>query len=301
MVKTLRKDLLATLLSLWSKLDSNSELFACLELALERMLPCIVNNVLLTIAADQKMKQWISGEGENEIVIYYSQGKPHCQVYLATWEEYLSWLGSQPQVLSLGNLLCARSRLRCWSSSHKDKSFACFAEAVERFLVEPIAVKQDARMLVECAGQMVEFVSGQGSCEISVFLKDDMPLYSVQVKHTDVFLMRVRAGIVDLNSENLREVRDRLGESELKCCFHFAWSQFIHEPKCIQTNAKMVVMSSEVLQLIAGKGQNLILVSGTENGMRYEVSPWGWWELLARIIHKLQSAWPPGGGTRIQE
>ncbi|KAJ6653466.1 hypothetical protein lerEdw1_009220 [Lerista edwardsae] len=308
---TLQTDLnLATLLSLRSKLDSNSELFACLELALEKLSlepPCVTNDALLTIAADQHVMQWISGKGNCEIVIYYSQGKPHCQVYVATWEQYLSCLCSQPQVLSLGNLLCTRSRLRCWSSSNKDMSLACFDEAVKRFLVEPIAVKQDARMLVECAGRVVAFVSGQGSCEISVFLENDVPLYNAQVKRTHVFLMRLRAGIVELNSENLREVRDRLGEGVLKRCFDFASSRFIHEPKCIQTNAKMVVMSSsdEALQLIAGKGQNLIMVFSTEDGISYQVSTCGWWELLARIMHKLQSAWPPGGTgdgrTRIEE
>lgn len=286
---------LATLLTLRTTLDSNSELFACLELTLEKLYrepSCVRNSAILTIATDQNVIQWKSGNGDCEIVVFYNQGKPNYQVFVAKWEDYLSCLCSEPQFLSLGRLLYIRSRLRCWSSSKETLPLACFDEAVERFLMEPIAVKQDAHMLVECAGRVIEFVSGKGSCEISVFLKDNVPVYNVQVKRMNIFLMRVRAGIVELNLENLREVRDRLGEGKLKCCFDLAVSEYIQEPKRIQKNAKLLVIScKETLQMIAGKGENQIIVFSHDNGISYQVSTYGWWDLVVRIMSKFQSAW----------
>ncbi|KAL8213116.1 UNVERIFIED_CONTAM: hypothetical protein K2H54_060806 [Gekko kuhli] len=283
----------SALLSLRSTVEPSGELFSSLDLALEKLSlepPCIRNNAQLTIAANQTLMEWVSGKGNCEIVIFHSQGKPHYHICAAEWEQYLSHLCSQSYPLTLGNLLRTRSQLRFGSSSGKTLSLACFDRAVKGFLMEPNAVKQDARMLVECEGQVVEFISGQGSCEISVFLSaDNAPEYDVQVKSWLMFLERLRAGIVPLNLENIKMVRDKLGswKEDLNHCFDVALLTFAKEPRCIQENAKLVVVAGgETIELISGKGENQITLCHSEDGIQYQVSTRGWWELIARSLNK---------------
>ncbi|XP_077187310.1 uncharacterized protein LOC143834384 [Paroedura picta] len=279
----------SALLSLRNRAKRSGELFSCLDLALEKLSlepPCIRNNARLTVAANHTLKEWISGKGGCEIVIFHSQGKPHYYTYAAEWRQYLSRLCSQSYPLSLGNLLKTRSQLCLWGSAGEAPSLACFDRAVEGFLMEPSVVKQDARMLVECEGRVVEFVSGQGSCEISVFLSaDDVPQYDVEVKSWYVFLERLRAGIVPLTLENLKMVRDRLGrwQEDLHDCFDVAVLTFAKEPSWIQENAKLVIAASgETIELVSGKGENQVRVFGSKDGIQYRISPRGWWELIAR-------------------
>ncbi|XP_048347671.1 uncharacterized protein LOC125430040 [Sphaerodactylus townsendi] len=286
---------LTSLLYLRSKVRPSGELFSCLDLALEKLSlepPCVTKNARLTIAANQTLKEWSSGEGNFEIVIFHSQGKPHYYTYATTWEQYRSCLCSQTYPLTLGDLLCTRSKLRLWSSS-ESLSLTCFDQAVKRFSMEPKVVKQDARMLVECDGQVVEFISGQGSCEISVFLSaDDVPEYDVQVKSWNVFLERLRAGIVPLNLGNIKLVKDTLEswKEEISRCFDVAWSAFIKEPRCIQENARMVVVADgERIELVSGKGENQIMLISFENRVQYQVSTRGWWELILRRLHQAKA------------
>ncbi|XP_060094203.1 uncharacterized protein LOC132571429 [Heteronotia binoei] len=284
---------ISSLLSIRKKVDPSRELFSCLNLALEKLSlepPCIRNNARLTIAANQSLLEWNSGKGDCEIVIFHSQDKPRYYVYTTEWEQYLSRLCSQSYPLTLGNLLTTRSKLRLWSSSGTNLSLACFDQAVKCFSMEPNAVKQDARMLVECEGQVVEFVSGQGSCEISVFLSaDDVPKYDIQTKNWHVFLERLRAGIVPLNLENIKMVKDRLGswKEDLRHCFDVALLAFVREPACITENAKLVVVANgETIELISGKGENQITVFSSEDGIQCRVSTRGWWELIARSLNR---------------
>lgn len=283
----------SALLFFRSKTEPGGKLFSCLDLALEKLSlepPCVRNNARLTIAADQALIEWSAGKGNCELVIFHSQGKPHYYIYAAEWEQYLSRLCSQSYPLTLGNLLKTRSKLRLWSSPGSTLPLACFDQAVKCFSMEPGAVKQDARMLVECEGQVVEFISGQGSCEISVFLSaDNAPKYDIQVKSWHVFLERLRAGIVPLNLENLKMVKDRLGswKEDLSHCFDVALLTFVKEPKCIQENAKLVVAAGgETVELASGKGENQITVLSSQDGIQYRVSTRGWWELIARSLNK---------------
>ncbi|XP_061478101.1 uncharacterized protein LOC133382415 [Rhineura floridana] len=280
----------SALLSLRSRVDPNRELFFCLNLALKQLSLeplCIRNNTRLMIAADHTLIEWISGKGDCEITVFYIQGKPQCHVSVATWEQYLDRLCSQPQPLSLGNLLSTRSKLRSWTFSNKALSLACFDEAVKRFSMEPSSIKQDAQMLVECDGWVVKFISGQGVCEISVFFSKGVPEYNIQVK-SEKFLERLQMGAVPLSLENLRKVRDGMEEGEIKSCFDLALSKFKQEPRCIQENAKMVVMGNEeTLVLCSGKEENQITVISSEKGIHYQVSAQGWWELGARMLNKL--------------
>lgn len=77
----------STLLSLWSRVDPNSELFSCLNLALNQLSlepQCIRNNARLTIAADRKLLEWIFGKGDCEITVFCIQGKAQYHVFVAT-------------------------------------------------------------------------------------------------------------------------------------------------------------------------------------------------------------------------
>lgn len=284
---------ISALLSIRKTVKPSGELLSCLDLALEKLSlepPCIRNNARLTIAAAQSLLEWISGKGDCEIVIFHSQGKPCYYIYAAKWEQFLSRLCSQSYPLTLGNLLTTRSKLRLWTSSDKTLSLACFDQAVKCFSMEPNTVKQDARMLVECEGQVVEFISGQGSCEISVFLSaDNIPKYDIQVKNWHVFLERLQAGIVPLDLENIKMVRDMLGswKKAVKHCFDVALLTFAREPRCIQENAKLVVVAEgETIELVSGKGENQITLLSSEDGIQYYVSTRGWWELIARSLNK---------------
>lgn len=277
-----------------NKEKSNSKLSACFICALEKLQrepPCVRRNAHVTISDGHTLKEFTSGNEECAITIFYNQGKVQYDVFVPTWELYLSRLCSSTQPLSLGTLLSIRNHLQSWGSTRNGlSSLACFDRAVERFSMEPDVVRQDAEMLVECGGNVMRFISGKESCKISVFSKHGEPEYDIEVHDPYVAMERLRTGIEPLTVENLLRIKDRLGTLkwwEFKGYLDEAISKFCLEPLCVQKNARMLIMKgSERILLISGKGENLITVSERFGMIKYQVSVRGWWEQAARTLKK---------------
>ncbi|XP_044281412.1 uncharacterized protein LOC123021072 [Varanus komodoensis] len=287
----------ANLLVAMNKEEKDSKMYHCLSCALEMLQkepPCVRSNARLSISDGHTLKEFTSGDGECTITIFHNQGKIQYDVFVPTWEMYLSRLCSGSQPLSLGNILSIRSHLHSWGSSRPGfSSLACFDRAAERFSMEPEIIKRDAEMLVECAGKVVKFVSGQGNCKISVFFRQGEPEYLLQINNLDVAMERLRTGTEPLNLENLWKVRDMLDAPEwrlIRDCLDVAIDRFWQEPQCVQNNAKMLVFSgNKNILLISGKGENLITVTCKYGKIVYKLSERGWWEVAARVLQKKEA------------
>lgn len=277
-----------------SKEDPSSKLASCFNHALEKLQRepvCVRSNAHLTISDGHTLAEFTSGKGECQITVFHNQGKIQYDVFVPYWDLYFSRLCANAQPLSLGTLLSIRSHLHSWGSSRKGfSSLACFDRAIEQFPMEPTVVQQDAEMLVECAGQVMKFISGQGSYKISVYFKHGDPEYDVQVSDWDIFMERLQTGVEPLTMENLWKVRDKLGISkwgELRRCLDEVIRKFCKEPQCIQNNAKMMITTSnERIVLVAGKGENLITVSYNYGMIEYQLAERGWWEMAARALQR---------------
>ncbi|XP_061475286.1 uncharacterized protein LOC133380987 [Rhineura floridana] len=274
--------------------DPNSKLSSCFSFALENLQnepPCVRSNAHLTISDGPTLMEFTSGKGECGITVFHNQGKVQYDVFVPSWELYVSRLCSSSQPLILGNILSIRSHLHSWGSSRPGfSSLACFDLAAERFSMEPQVIQKDAEMLVECGGKVLKFVSGHGSCKISVFFKQGEAKYEVQVDNWDVVMERFQTGVEPLTLENLWSVKNRLSSPEwleLRCCLDEAMTRFSQEPLCVQNNAKMlIVANNEKIVLISGKGQNVITVIYKFGLIEYKLSERGWWEVAARVLQK---------------
>ncbi|XP_053145405.1 uncharacterized protein LOC128342285 [Hemicordylus capensis] len=289
-----RELILKNLLLAKNKEEPSSKLSSCFNCALEKLQRepvCVRSNAHLTISDGHTLMEFTSGNGECQITVFHNQGKVHYDVFVPYWDLYFSRLCTTAQPLSVGTILGIRSHLHSWGSSRKGfSSLACFDLAVERFPMEPDAVQRDAELLVECAGQVMKFISGQGSCKISVFFRFGEPTYDVQELSWDLVMERLRTGVEPLTTENLWRLRDKLRTTkwgELRRCLDEAIGRFCKEPRCVQDNAKMlIVTSNDNIVLISGKGENHITVTYKYGMIEYQLSERGWWEMAARVLQK---------------
>ncbi|CAI5768035.1 Hypothetical predicted protein [Podarcis lilfordi] len=280
-----------------TKEEPNSKMFSCFSCALENLQrepPCVRSNAHLTVSDGRNLMEFTSGDGSCAVTVFHNQGKVHYNVLVPNWDLYFARLCSNPQPLSLSNILSIRGHLHNWGSFRKGFSpLACFDLAVEKFCMEPDTIQKDAEMLVECGGRVVRFVSGQETYKISVFFKQGEAKYEVHVDNWDVVMERLQTGVEALSLENLLRVKNRLKLQkwrELRSCLDEAVSRFSQEPRCVQDNAKMLITTSnEKVVLISGKGENLITVTYGYGRVDYKLVERGWWEVAARVLQKKET------------
>nr|XP_008123278.1 PREDICTED: uncharacterized protein LOC103282400 [Anolis carolinensis] len=189
--------------------------------------------------------------------------------------------------LTVGNLLRHRDQLSGVNILLK----ACFDVAIDIFDKEPPLVQQNARMVIQCAGPPIEFLSGNGECEISVYLLYNEIQHSIRELTPEMYLARLSVRQEPLSIFNMLWVRGKLQSwgvlsPELEGCLDFAIEEFAKEPFCIQDNAHMVVdCGGQVVTFASGNGQNIINIYNVRDGsIHYRIRTSGLWASTARFL-----------------
>ncbi|XP_062996367.1 uncharacterized protein LOC134408152 [Elgaria multicarinata webbii] len=181
---------------------------------------------------------------------------------------YVATMLPSYEPLTVGNLLKHRDQLGGVNYMVQ----ACFNLAIDVFNLEPHLVQQNARMVIQCDGPPIEFLSGNGDCEISVFLLYEKIHHNIRELTPEMYLARLSVRKEPLSINDLLRVRRKLKSwgvlsDELGGCLEFAVQEFAKEPSCVQTNAHMVVdCGGQVVTFVSGRGENDINVYDVREG-----------------------------------
>ncbi|EMP41397.1 hypothetical protein UY3_01361 [Chelonia mydas] len=273
--------------------ELGEELGSCLDLALQRFCrepPCVQGNARMTLSWAGGSLEFLSGDGGYTISVFYHKGNPHYYLHIKDLPGhlYVAWLRSRKERLSSNSLLALFTGLR-FSQGDTAALRVCFQRAWEGFRREPQCVQDNARLRVRWGGGELEFVSGQGQCEISVLLADGEPQYHVTELGGDRPVTWSHTSPEPLRVADLARVRERLGcwralGEELRSCFGEAIPRFSREPHCVQENARMgISWDGGTLELLSGEGQCEISVCCRDGRPQYEVGELPVHMYLARL------------------
>ncbi|TFJ96161.1 coproporphyrinogen III oxidase [Platysternon megacephalum] len=234
----------------------------------------VQENARLLIQWGRRQLRFTSGKGECEISVRCGDGKPQYHVRKIPAHVYVAQLRADRPPLSADTLQRVLSEL---GSCHGDTDglTSCFDRAWQGFRQEPRCVQGNARLLIRRDGGELEFVSGQGQCEISVLLADGEPQYHITELGGDRPVTWSHASPEPLSVADLVRVWDRLGRwgalgEELSGCFGEAISQFSREPPCVQGNARLrLCWDGGSLEFLSGEGQYIFTISYQEGNPRY--------------------------------
>ncbi|XP_070594006.1 uncharacterized protein [Erythrolamprus reginae] len=141
----------------------------------------------------------------------------------------------------------------------------CFDTAIREFMLEPLIVRENAKMTLECNGTRREFVSGKGENYLEVSWVDSQAHYAVKEANSQVFVARLGRQPLPLNLGSLWKVYDQLvcleGSEEMRQCLRKTIEEFPKEPQAVQVNAVLevscggshVTFRSEALQNVTNK------------------------------------------------
>ncbi|XP_077192544.1 uncharacterized protein LOC143837022 [Paroedura picta] len=201
--------------------------------------------------------------------------------------QYVSVLMSFYEPLTLGNLLRHRDQL----SGVNYMLQACFNEAIDKFSQEPLLVQQNSKMVIQCDGQTMQFLSGSGDCEISVYLLRNAIQFDVRERTAEMYLTRLSMHQEPLTVRDLLRVKRDLESwgllSEgLRGCLEFAVQEYAKEPFCAQDNAQMVVdCGGQVVTFASGNQNNHINVYDAQDGaIHYRIRTSSFWVHTARFF-----------------
>ncbi|TFJ96058.1 Matrix-remodeling-associated protein 8 [Platysternon megacephalum] len=259
--------------------ELGEELSSCLGLALERFCrepQCVQENARLLIRWGGGELAFVSGQGQCEISVSRSAGEPQYHITGKTWDVFVAWTNSHPEPLSIKNLESVQNTLESWGLGGEELS-GCFGEAISQFSQEPPCVQGNARLRLCWGGQSLEFLSGDGECEISVCYRDGRPQYDIGELPVHMYLDWLHAWPDPLSADTLWRVWDKLGSckgdrDDLRACFHCVWEEFKREPQYVQDNARLLIQwGRRQLRFTSGKGECEISVRCVDGKPQYSV------------------------------
>ncbi|KAL8219479.1 UNVERIFIED_CONTAM: hypothetical protein K2H54_025524 [Gekko kuhli] len=217
--------------------------------------------------------------------------------------QYAIILLSSYEPLTLGNLLRHRDRV----SGVNYMLHACFSTAIDGFNQEPLSVQQNSKMVVQCDGQTVQFLSGSGDCEISVYLLRNDIRFDVRERTAEMYLARLSTRREPLSVHDLLRVKSELQSwgvlsEELRGCLEFAVQEYATEPLCVQDNADMVVdCGGQVVKFASGHQDNRINIYDAQDGtIHYRIRISGLWASAVRFFRGNKDHTQTRGMKRLQ-
>ncbi|XP_039373209.1 uncharacterized protein LOC120394628 [Mauremys reevesii] len=145
---------------------------------------CVQENAKLVIHCSRRNLPFISGKGECEISVSYSDGKPVYTVDEPTGEVYLARLGTCPAPLNVSSVVRARNKLESFGVMTQELR-GCFEYALEALEEAPKRVQENALMLLDTTRGRMMFKSGKGEITITVFSMNGEFTHDVKMPKTN--------------------------------------------------------------------------------------------------------------------
>ncbi|KAF7235319.1 Spindle pole body protein pcp1 [Varanus komodoensis] len=250
-------------------MEADEKLRACLDHAL-REFPheprCLQDNATLVIQVrGRKRMEFVSGAGENKIVVSWLRRKTQYNVEIPNLEVYLGRLSLLPAPLTSENLVKVRQELIRWDDATKELC-ACLDVAITELEKEPPSVKRDAELTVECSNSCLTFISGKRRSHVHILFSDRHPRYQVRVSSIDVYLDRLSCRPTPLSAENLlkvwKETENLKGCTvDLRACLKRALQEFNALSPRHRANATIFIdCDGKNFKMVSGHGESWISV-----------------------------------------
>lgn len=248
---------------------SDEMLRACLEHAL-REFPHeprrLQDNATLTVQIKgRKRMEFVSGGGENKIVVSWLKRKTCYNIEISSLEVYLDRLSASPPPLTTEILEKVRQDLARWDEATKELC-SCLDVVLTEIAKEPSSLKNNAELTIECGNLCLDFISGKGRSHIYVLFTDKQPRYRVQVSCVDVYLDRLNCREMPLSAVNLlkmwKEIEGMKGCTvDLRACLKRALQEFNALSPRHRTNATVFIdCDGKNFKLVSGQGENWISI-----------------------------------------
>ncbi|XP_061475280.1 uncharacterized protein LOC133380986 [Rhineura floridana] len=248
---------------------SDTMLTACLDHALlefPREPHCLRDNATLTVQVrGRKRMEFVSGGGENKIVVSWLKKKTHYNIEISSLEVYLNRLSLCTAPLTSDNLEKVRQELLQWDDATKELR-ACLDVAITEIEKEPPSVKSNAELTIECGSSCLDFVSGKGRSRIHILFSDKQPRYQVRVSCMDIYVDRLSCRTMPLTSENLlkvwKETESLKGCTvDLRACLKRALQEFNALSPRHRANATIFIdCDGKNFKMVSGHGESWISV-----------------------------------------
>ncbi|XP_053154937.1 uncharacterized protein LOC128346075 [Hemicordylus capensis] len=248
---------------------SDEMLRACLDHALQEF-PyeprCLQDNATLTVQVKgRKRMEFVSGGGENKIVVSWLKRKTRYNIEVSNLEVYLDRLCIAPPPLTPESLEKVKQELARWDDATKELR-ACLDVAITELEKEPPSVKSNAALTIECGSSCLDFVSGKGKSHIYVVFSDRQPRYRVSVSCVDVYLDRLSCRAMPLSAENLLKVwKETEGMKgctvDLRACLKRALQEFNALSPRHRANATIFIdCDGKNFKMVSGQGESWISI-----------------------------------------
>ncbi|XP_042311624.1 uncharacterized protein LOC121924325 [Sceloporus undulatus] len=249
--------------------ETDEMLSACLDHALRdfpREPHRLRENATLTIQVKgRKRMEFVSGRGENKIVVSWFKRKTHYNIEIVNLEVYLDRLSFSPRPLTVESLEKVKQELIKWSDATKELR-ACLDVAITEIEKEPPTVKNDAELTIECGGFCLDFISGKGKSHIYILFSDKQPRYRVHVPSVDVYLDRLSYRAIPLTTENLmkvwKEAENLKGCTvDLRACLKRALQEFNALSPHHRANTTIFIdCDGKNFKMVSGHGESWISI-----------------------------------------
>ncbi|XP_065419167.1 uncharacterized protein LOC135974678 [Chrysemys picta bellii] len=241
---------------------------------------CVQENASLLIRCDGQELEFVSGQRQCEISVLLADGEPQYHITELGGDRPVTWSHASPEPLSVTDLARVRDRLGRWGALGEQLS-GCFGEAISQFSREPPCVQENTRMMIRWDRGELQFLSGEGECQISVRCSDERPQYEVEQLPVHMYVARLRIHPEPLSADSLRRVLTKLGSYQedtgtLRACISQALDQFVQEPRCVQENARLLIRwDGRELEFVSGHGQCEISVLVADGEPQYHITELG--------------------------
>ncbi|XP_015271590.1 PREDICTED: uncharacterized protein LOC107114564 [Gekko japonicus] len=163
----------ATLLKAQSQEPPQRAMRNCLDEAVLKFSEegVLKKNARMVLQCNGTRREFLSGEGENDIEVVWISGRVEYLVHEASPEVRVARLGRHPLPLNLTTIIGVREDLATQAALEELQD--CLDKVVQEFPREPMVVQNSAMLMVSC-GADLSFISGEGQTKINVYREDYM-------------------------------------------------------------------------------------------------------------------------------
>uniref|UniRef100_A0ACB8EGJ2 Uncharacterized protein n=1 Tax=Sphaerodactylus townsendi TaxID=933632 RepID=A0ACB8EGJ2_9SAUR len=127
-------------------------------------------NARMVLQCNGTRREFLSGEGGNDIEVVWINGRAEYLVHEASLEVRVARLGQHPLPLNLTTIIGVRQDLAVHGALEELQG--CLDKVVQEFPYEPIVVQNSAKLVISC-GADLNFVSGEQQTEIVVYRENN--------------------------------------------------------------------------------------------------------------------------------
>ncbi|XP_037770262.1 uncharacterized protein LOC114022022 isoform X1 [Chelonia mydas] len=140
---------------------------------------CVRDNPRMRVTWEETKLRPISEDGDCKVSMTSCDGKPSYEAKVKSWAMYWESMRHSEQPLSIENLEGVRREVRGLEGT-PEKVKEALNVAIINLSDEPSCLLENARLVIECPGGEMVFVSGKGENKVNVYIIDGKPVVNYE-------------------------------------------------------------------------------------------------------------------------